>query len=325
MKEKMPLTPNAPVPSPSAAIASEAKRKGPSTVDDETLAGGNGAGDREPARGSLAPSPGFHSPLPDVGDEVEPGLAPKMRARNVSVSYGDKQALRSVSIDIDDDRVTAFIGPSGCGKSTFLRCLNRMNDTIPSARVTGTIELDGEDVYSPQMDVVQLRARVGMVFQKPNPFPKSIFENVAYGPRIHGLASSKAELDEIVERSLKRAGLWDEVKDRLSESGTALSGGQQQRLCIARAIAVDPEVILMDEPCSALDPIATARIEELIHELRGRYAIAIVTHNMQQAARVSQRTAFFHLGELIELGRTKDMFTNPREQRTQDYITGRYG
>jgi len=294
-------------------------------TDDKALPGGHRSDEREPAGGSLAPAPGLRSPLPDDGGEVEPGLSPKMRARDVSVSYGDKQALRSVSIDIDDDRVTAFIGPSGCGKSTFLRCLNRMNDTIPSARVTGTIELDGEDVYSPQMDVVQLRARVGMVFQKPNPFPKSIFENVAYGPRIHGLASGKAELDEIVERSLKRAGLWDEVKDRLSESGTALSGGQQQRLCIARAIAVDPEVILMDEPCSALDPIATARIEELIHELRGRYAIAIVTHNMQQAARVSQRTAFFHLGELIELGRTKDMFTNPREQRTQDYITGRYG
>ncbi|HUE79473.1 MAG TPA: phosphate ABC transporter ATP-binding protein PstB [Sphingomicrobium sp.] len=248
-----------------------------------------------------------------------------MRAHEVSVSYGDKQALKNVSIDIHDDRVTAFIGPSGCGKSTFLRCLNRMNDTIPIARVTGRIELDGEDVNSTAMDVVQLRARVGMVFQKPNPFPKSIFENVAYGPRIHGLGSSKAELEEIVENSLKRAGLWDEVKDRLSESGTALSGGQQQRLCIARAIAVDPEVILMDEPCSALDPIATAKIEELIHELRGRYAIAIVTHNMQQAARVSQRTAFFHLGELIEAGHTSEIFTNPKMQRTQDYITGRYG
>ncbi|HEU5285788.1 MAG TPA: phosphate ABC transporter ATP-binding protein PstB [Sphingomicrobium sp.] len=248
-----------------------------------------------------------------------------MRAREVSVSYGDKQALNKVSIDIHDDRVTAFIGPSGCGKSTFLRCLNRMNDTIPTARVTGRIELDGEDIHSSAMDVVQLRARVGMVFQKPNPFPKSIFENVAYGPRIHGLGSSKAELEQIVEKSLKRAGLWDEVKDRLNESGTALSGGQQQRLCIARAIAVDPEVILMDEPCSALDPIATAKIEELIHELRGRYAIAIVTHNMQQAARVSQRTAFFHLGELIEYGKTSEIFTNPRQQRTQDYITGRYG
>jgi phosphate transport system ATP-binding protein len=251
--------------------------------------------------------------------------APKMSARDVSVFYGDKQALKDVSIQIHEDRVTAFIGPSGCGKSTFLRCLNRMNDTIPTARVTGRIDLDGEDVNSPGMDVVQLRARVGMVFQKPNPFPKSIFENVAYGPRIHGLAQSKTELAEIVKKSLKRAGLWDEVKDRLQESGTALSGGQQQRLCIARAIAVDPEVILMDEPCSALDPIATAKIEELIHELRGRYAIAIVTHNMQQAARVSQRTAFFHLGEMVEYGKTSEIFTNPRKQRTQDYITGRYG
>nr|WP_294170992.1 phosphate ABC transporter ATP-binding protein PstB [uncultured Sphingomonas sp.] len=248
-----------------------------------------------------------------------------MRADSISVFYGEKQALKDVSIQIHEDRVTAFIGPSGCGKSTFLRCFNRMNDTISGARVTGRIELDGEDINSAQMDVVHLRARVGMVFQKPNPFPKSIFENVAYGPRIHGLADKKADLEGIVEKSLKRAGLWDEVKDRLAESGTALSGGQQQRLCIARAIAVDPEVILMDEPASALDPIATAKIEELIHELRGRYAIAIVTHNMQQAARVSQRTAFFHLGELIEYGRTSDIFTNPREERTQDYITGRYG
>ncbi|KAJ1682217.1 hypothetical protein LUZ63_022569 [Rhynchospora breviuscula] len=223
------------------------------------------------------------------------------------------------------DHVIAFIGPSGCGKSTFLRTLNRMNDTIPSARVTGDVRLDGQDIYAPEMDVVQLRARVGMVFQKPNPFPKSIYENVAYGPRIHGLATSRSEMDAIVERSLTRAGLWNEVKDRLSESGTALSGGQQQRLCIARAIAVDPEVILMDEPCSALDPIATARIEELIHDLRGRYAIAIVTHNMQQAARVSQRTAFFHLGTLVEYGKTSDIFTNPKEERTKDYITGRYG
>ena len=251
--------------------------------------------------------------------------APKMTARDVSVFYGDKQAIDSVSIDIGQENVTAFIGPSGCGKSTFLRTLNRMNDTIPSARVEGCIELDGEDIYASSMDVVQLRARVGMVFQKPNPFPKSIYENVAYGPRIHGLAANKAELDTIVERSLKRAGLWDEVKDRLAESGTALSGGQQQRLCIARAIAVDPEVILMDEPCSALDTIATARIEELIHDLRGRYAIVIVTHNMQQAARVSQRTAFFHLGNLVEYGETSEIFTNPRQTRTKDYITGRYG
>ena len=249
----------------------------------------------------------------------------KMTARHVSVHYGAARAIDDVSIDIDQDKVTAFIGPSGCGKSTFLRTLNRMNDTIPSARVEGDIRLDGDDIYAPEMDVVQLRARVGMVFQKPNPFPKSIYENVAYGPRIHGLTGSKSDMDRVVERSLRRAGLWDEVKDRLSDSGTALSGGQQQRLCIARAIAVDPEVILMDEPCSALDPIATARIEELIHELKGRYAIVIVTHNMQQAARVSQRTAFFHLGALIEYGQTSDIFTNPREERTRDYITGRYG
>ena len=248
-----------------------------------------------------------------------------MTARHVSVAYGAKQAIRDVSIDIEQDKVVAFIGPSGCGKSTFLRTLNRMNDTVASARVEGDIRLDGQDIYAPEMDVVQLRARVGMVFQKPNPFPKSIYENVAYGPRIHGLASGRSELDGVVERSLTRAGLWNEVKDRLTDSGTALSGGQQQRLCIARAIAVDPEVILMDEPCSALDPIATARIEELIHELRGRYAIAIVTHNMQQAARVSQRTAFFHLGSLVEYGATSDIFTNPREERTKDYITGRYG
>ena len=249
----------------------------------------------------------------------------KMTARDVSVWYGQKQAIKSVSIDVDAENVTAFIGPSGCGKSTFLRTFNRMNDTVASARFEGKITLDGEDIYAPSMDVVQLRARVGMVFQKPNPFPKSIYENVAYGPRIHGLAAAKADMDRIVEESLKRAGLWDEVKDRLTESGTALSGGQQQRLCIARAIAVDPEVILMDEPCSALDPIATAKIEELIHALRGRYAIVIVTHNMQQAARVSQRTAFFHLGTIVEYGVTSDIFTNPKQERTKDYITGRYG
>jgi phosphate transport system ATP-binding protein len=271
------------------------------------------------------PSTLFDTPAPNAESDLDTRRDPKMSADKVGVFYGDKQALKDVSIKIYEDLVTAFIGPSGCGKSTFLRCLNRMNDTIPSARVTGSIELDGEDITSSRMDVVQLRARVGMVFQKPNPFPKSIFENVAYGPRIHGLSGSKSELEGIVESSLKRAGLWDEVKDRLQESGTALSGGQQQRLCIARAIAVDPEVILMDEPCSALDPIATAKIEELIHELRGRYAIAIVTHNMQQAARVSQRTAFFHLGELVEYGKTSEIFTNPRQQRTQDYITGRYG
>ena len=251
--------------------------------------------------------------------------ASKISARDVSVWYGANKAIDSVSIDVDSENVTAFIGPSGCGKSTFLRTLNRMNDTVANARVEGQIMLDGEDIYAPSMDVVQLRARVGMVFQKPNPFPKSIYENVAYGPRIHGLAPSKSDLDGIVEESLGRAGLWDEVKDRLGDSGTTLSGGQQQRLCIARAIAVDPEVILMDEPCSALDPIATARIEELIHALRGRYAIVIVTHNMQQAARVSQRTAFFHLGSLVEYGVTSDIFTNPRKERTKDYITGRYG
>ena len=250
---------------------------------------------------------------------------PKISARDVSIYYGLKKAIDNVSIDIATEHVTSFIGPSGCGKSTFLRALNRMNDTIASARTEGTIELDGEDIYAGGMDVVQLRARVGMVFQKPNPFPKSIYENVAYGPRIHGLAAAKSDMDAIVHKSLQRAGLWDEVKDRLSEAGTALSGGQQQRLCIARAIAVSPEVILMDEPCSALDPIATARIEELIDDLRGRYAIVIVTHSMQQAARVSQRTAFFHLGEIIEYGKTSDIFTNPRETRTQDYITGRYG
>ncbi|USU04905.1 phosphate ABC transporter ATP-binding protein PstB [Sphingomonadaceae bacterium OTU29MARTA1] len=249
----------------------------------------------------------------------------KISAHDVSVFYGAKQAIDHVSIDVDQDNVVAFIGPSGCGKSTFLRTLNRMNDTVASARVTGEILLDGEDIYASSMDVVQLRARVGMVFQKPNPFPKSIYENVAYGPRIHGLATARADLDAMVEQSLRRAGLWDEVKDRLTDSGTALSGGQQQRLCIARAIAVDPEVILMDEPCSALDPIATAKIEELIHELKGRYAIVIVTHNMQQAARVSQQTAFFHLGQLVEFGATSDIFTNPREERTRDYITGRYG
>ena len=327
MKEKMPITPVTPVPTTSAAIAEEANREGPATTDDPAEAGTEAA---TPLDGEGAKLPNLSmaqvANIQDRSDEqIAPAAAPKMSAQDVSVFYGEKQALRDVSIKIHNDLVTAFIGPSGCGKSTFLRCHNRMNDTIPTARVTGRVELDGEDVMASDMDVVQLRARVGMVFQKPNPFPKSIFENVAYGPRIHGLATSKSELQGIVEKSLKRAGLWEEVKDRLQESGTALSGGQQQRLCIARAIAVDPEVILMDEPCSALDPIATAKIEELIHELRGRYAIAIVTHNMQQAARVSQRTAFFHLGELVEYGKTSNIFTNPREQRTQDYITGRYG
>ncbi|WP_043971259.1 phosphate ABC transporter ATP-binding protein PstB [Novosphingobium sp. P6W] len=249
----------------------------------------------------------------------------KLTARNVDVFYGQKKAINDVSIDIDNGIVTAFIGPSGCGKSTFLRTLNRMNDTIAGARVDGEILLDGENIYAASMDPVALRARVGMVFQKPNPFPKSIFENVAYGPRIHGLGSSKADMEIIVERALTKAGLWEEVKDRLTDAGTALSGGQQQRLCIARAIAVSPEVILMDEPCSALDPIATARIEELIDELKESFAIVIVTHSMQQAARVSQRTAFFHLGSLVEYGETDQIFTNPREVRTKDYITGRYG
>ncbi len=250
---------------------------------------------------------------------------PKVVAKDVNVYYGDKHALKGVSVDIPDRAVMAFIGPSGCGKSTFLRCFNRMNDTVEGARVEGSIRIEGRDIYDSSLDVVQLRARVGMVFQKPNPFPKSIFENVAYGPRIHGLAEKKTDLEEIVETSLRKAGLFEEVKDRLNDTGTGLSGGQQQRLCIARAIAVSPEVILMDEPCSALDPIATARIEELISELRENFTIVIVTHSMQQAARVSQRTAFFHLGNLVEEGETDDIFTNPREQRTQDYITGRFG
>jgi phosphate transport system ATP-binding protein len=267
----------------------------------------------------------------ELGDEITPfeaadeASAPKMNAVGVNVFYGPVRAVKEVDLPILEDEVTALIGPSGCGKSTLLRCFNRMNDTIEGCRVTGNITLDGDPIYGGSLDVVQLRARVGMVFQKPNPFPKSVYDNVAYGPRIHGIARKGPEMDEIVERSLRRAGLWDEVKDRLFEAGTALSGGQQQRLCIARAIAVDPEVVLMDEPCSALDPIATARIEELIYELRGRYAIAIVTHNMQQAARVSQRTAFFHLGDLVEYGLTEEIFTNPKEERTRDYITGRYG
>ena len=251
--------------------------------------------------------------------------APKVTARNVSVFYGAKQALFGVNLDIPDHSVMAFIGPSGCGKTTFLRCFNRMNDTIVGARVSGDIKVEGKNIYDADVDPVQVRARIGMVFQKPNPFPKSIFENVAYGPRIHGLAGSRADLEEIVVKSLQRAGLFNEVKDRLNSEGTSLSGGQQQRLCIARAIAVSPEVILMDEPCSALDPIATAKIEELIDELRKNYCIVIVTHNMQQAARVSQRTAFFHLGYLVEEDATDRIFTNPTDQRTQDYITGRFG
>ena len=250
---------------------------------------------------------------------------PRMTCRSVNVWYGDKHAIKNVSLDIGKNEVIAMIGPSGCGKSTFLRCLNRMNDTIDGCRVTGDLIMDGRDIYDRKMDVVLLRAQVGMVFQKPNPFPKSIFENVAYGPRIHGLAATKTDIEEIVITSLQKAGLWDEVKDYLDQPGTGLSGGQQQRLCIARAIAVNPEVVLMDEPCSALDPIATARIEELIDELREHYTIAIVTHSMQQAARVSQRTAYFHLGDLIEVGATDQIFTNPVHQLTEDYITGRFG
>ena len=249
----------------------------------------------------------------------------RLTARDVTVHYGAKQALFGISIDIPDRAVTSFIGPSGCGKSTFLRCINRMNDTIEGAVVGGTIKLDGDDVYAPELDVVELRARVGMVFQKPNPFPKSIYDNVAYGPKIHGIARSKTDLDEIVVSSLRKAGLFEEVKDRLNEPGTGLSGGQQQRLCIARAIAVGPEVILMDEPCSALDPIATAIIEELIDELRENFSVVIVTHSMQQAARVSQRTAFFHLGNLVEYGETDKIFTSPEDPRTESYITGRIG
>ncbi|MGB8329409.1 MAG: phosphate ABC transporter ATP-binding protein PstB, partial [Polyangiales bacterium] len=259
------------------------------------------------------------------GNDVGAGAAVTFSTRDVTVHYGSKKALDSVSLDINRNYVTSLIGPSGCGKSTYLRCLNRMNDIIPGCRVSGQILLDGEDIYARDMDVVHLRARVGMVFQKPNPFPKSIFENVAYGPRIHGIARDKTQLEEIVITSLARAGLLGEVKDRMHEPGTGLSGGQQQRLCIARAIAVQPEVILMDEPCSALDPIATAKIEELMDELRSNYSIVIVTHSMQQAARVSQRTSFFHLGVIVETGETEQIFTNPVDRRTQDYITGRFG
>ena len=258
-----------------------------------------------------------------VGDYTSAN--PVVRARNVDVFYGDNHAIQNVSLDIGKNQVISLIGPSGCGKSTFIRCLNRMNDTIDIARVHGEILLDGEDIHARRMDVVMLRARIGMVFQKPNPFPKSVYDNVAYGPRIHGLARNRQELDKIVRSSLERAGLWTEVKDRLDEPGTGLSGGQQQRLCIARTIAVGPEVILMDEPCSALDPIATAHIEDLIDELRKNFAIVIVTHSMQQAARVSQRTAYFHLGRLIEVGDTDQIFTNPQHELTEDYITGRFG
>lgn len=250
---------------------------------------------------------------------------PRITCRNVNVFYGENHAIQDVNLDIGANEVISLIGPSGCGKSTFIRCLNRMNDTVEGCRVNGEIKIDNVDVYSKHMDVVPLRAQVGMVFQKPNPFPKSIYDNIAYGPKIHGLASTKADLDAVVESSLRKAGLWDEVKDRLGQPGTGLSGGQQQRLCIARTLSVEPEVILMDEPCSALDPIATAKIEQLIDELKQRYTIAIVTHSMQQAARVSQRTAYFHLGKLIEVGKTSDVFTNPLHELTQDYITGRFG
>ena len=250
---------------------------------------------------------------------------PIFQVKGADVFYGDNHAIKNINLEIARNEVIALIGPSGCGKSTFIRCLNRMNDTIESARMSGEVLLEGEDIYSKDMDVVMLRARVGMVFQKPNPFPKSIYDNVAYGPRIHGLVDTRSDLDDIVKESLHKAGLWEEVKDRLTAIGTSLSGGQQQRLCIARTIAVGPEVILMDEPCSALDPIATAKIEDLIDELREKYAIVIVTHSMQQAARVSQRTAYFHLGEIIEVGDTDQIFTNPKEKLTEDYITGRFG
>jgi phosphate transport system ATP-binding protein len=322
-----------PTPEPQASLPEASPPRNPAASS------GNGAGPvagapQIHARGesglNLKPSGRMHSTaaLESVAG-AQAGEAtvadPVFSCRDVSVFYGAKEALKKVSVDVGRRQVLAMIGPSGCGKSTFLRCLNRMNDTISGARVTGTILLDGREIYAPEEDAAQLRARIGMVFQKPNPFPKSIYENVAYGPRIHGLTASRAELDDIVCSSLQRAGLWDEVKDRLATPGTGLSGGQQQRLCIARTIAVQPEVILMDEPCSALDPIATARIEDLIDELRESYAIVIVTHSMQQAARVSQRTAYFHLGELIEVGETDRVFTNPRHRLTEDYITGRFG
>ena len=307
MKEKLPLTATTPVPMPSVAIAAEARRDDPLAPN---LAGTD-------ASSTLDRPASSHVSMPDEGPA-------KMTARDIHVFYGEKEALKGVDIDIHEDRVTAFIGPSGCGKSTFLRCLNRMNDTIPSARVTGRIELDGQDINSAAMDVVQLRARVGMVFQKPNPFPKSIYENVAYGPRIHGLAAGKSEMDAIVEKSLKRAGLWEEVKDRLQDSGTALSGGQQQRLCIARAIANQPEILLMDEPCAALDPLATLKIEELITKLRSQYTNVSVTPNLEQATRCADRTAFLYMGKLIEYGDTVQMFEDPSHPETEAYITGRF-
>jgi phosphate transport system ATP-binding protein len=261
----------------------------------------------------------------DMLTAVRAGDSPKVSASNVNVFYKEKQALMDVSIDIHSRQVTALIGPSGCGKSTFLRCLNRMNDVVDGCRVEGTILLDGEDIYAPKVDVVSLRSRIGMVFQKPNPFPKSVFDNIAYGPKIHGLAEHRTDLEELVVNSLTKAGLFEEVKDRLHDPATGLSGGQQQRLCIARTIAINPEVVLMDEPCSALDPIATSRIEDLMWELKENYTIIIVTHSMQQAARVSQRTGFFHLGSLVEVGKTEQIFQNPVDARTRDYITGRFG
>ncbi|HWF99376.1 MAG TPA: phosphate ABC transporter ATP-binding protein PstB [Steroidobacteraceae bacterium] len=290
--------------------------------DSRHLPGGGGLNLKPSARVHL-PEPLSPSPARPLGEATVED--PVFSCRDVSVAYGAKQALKNVTIDVARRQVLAAIGPSGCGKSTFLRCLNRMNDTIPGASVTGTITLDGQDIYSKRQDVAQLRARIGMVFQKPNPFPKSIYDNVAYGPRIHKLTRSRADLDELVFTSLQRAGLWEEVKDRLSSHASGLSGGQQQRLCIARALAVQPEVILMDEPCSALDPIATAHVEDLIEQLRASFAIVIVTHSMQQAARVSQRTAYFYMGQLIEVGDTDRVFTNPQHRLTEDYITGRFG
>jgi phosphate transport system ATP-binding protein len=314
----------------SAARGNGAAADAPATGEDpgtDTPGTVLGHGPRHLHEGGLNLKPSGRVSAPDPGAQPDGATVenPVFSCRDVSVFYGAKQALKDVTLDVGRRQVLAMIGPSGCGKSTFLRCLNRMNDTIPGARVSGCIRLDGRDIHEESVDVAQLRARIGMVFQKPNPFPKSIYDNVAYGPRIHGLARSRAHLDEIVCTSLTRAGLWEEVKDRLGGPGTGLSGGQQQRLCIARTIAVQPEVILMDEPCSALDPIATARIEDLIDELRESYAIVIVTHSMQQAARVSQRTAYFHLGELIEIGETDRVFTNPRHRLTEDYITGRFG
>jgi phosphate transport system ATP-binding protein len=278
-----------------------------------------------PESSSPVPSAAPPPPGADIASVRDTVYDAVMGARGVNVYYGDKHAIRNVTLDIGRNQVLAMIGPSGCGKSTFLRCLNRMNDTIPGARVEGSITLDGQDIYDRRQDVAQLRARVGIVFQKPTPFPQSIYANVAYGPRIHGLAKNRGDMDDLVNSSLQRAGLWEEVKDRLSQPGTSLSGGQQQRLCIARTIAVNPEVILMDEPTSALDPIASAKIEDLIDELRANYAIVIVTHNMQQAARVSQRTAYFHMGDLVEVGPTDLLFTNPQQRLTEDYITGRFG